>query len=83
MTGRAVCGRGQPFFAVGDFQVAPSLLGETGLAAAFGGRVAAPASSLGTCVSGKDGQKVSTIDYAIVSHGLACCMPDARELPEV
>jgi hypothetical protein len=75
-TGRALCDRGQSYFLGGDFQVAPSVVGETGLASIFGGRVAAPASTLGTCGSGKDGQKANTIDFGIVSHGLACSLLD-------
>ena len=75
-TGRPMCDRGQPYFLGGDFQVAPSVVGETGLASVFGGRVAAPTSTLGACVSGKDGQKANTIDFGIVSHGLACSLLD-------
>ena len=48
------------------FQVAPTVIGESGVAAAFGGRVVALASALGTCVSGRDGQQAITIDFA---HG--------------
>ena len=60
--------RAQPFIVAGDFQVEPAALHDTSFPPKIRANIVAPEGAMGTCVT-KEGY--STIDYFLVSEGLA------------
>ena len=60
--------RAQPFIVAGDFQMEPAAMHDTSFPQKIRANIVAPEGAMGTCVT-KEGY--STIDYFLVSEGLA------------